>query len=169
MEPLVGATVEIFGLVAHPELNGSIAEAVEFDQTSNRYLVRLKNATMVKLRPGCLRRIKLKPGRADQPTIPPLTKVTIDELHSRTDLNGTSATVLCWNEEKQRYEVQIDRTLETILLKRGNVREVKPERGRGEWTPEWRTVEAASDIDAREKAALEEQAGENPFADLGLR
>ena len=69
-----------------------------------------------------------------------------------------------------RYGVQIEGTLETVMLRAANLEEVKPPRSE-KWAPEWRSVEANAHIEAKERELMEAEVAQgvaNPFGGMPI-
>jgi hypothetical protein len=121
--------VVIHGLQARPDLNGQTAEVCSFDETKQRYRVRLthpregSDRALLSLRPASL---SLQAGSEQkeqgQPSPAPAsasglgpngwpqgTVVVISGLQGRPDLNGQTAVVRSYSLGRQRYEVRLRR------------------------------------------------------------
>jgi hypothetical protein len=170
---LVNSECVIKELLTRPELNGTRVRVRAWLEQKERYLVDTIDddgdapPLQLSLRPAALQRVAEK-ARTQAPPLEPHAKVQISHLKSRPELNGTTATVLFYHRETERYEVVVDSTLEKLLLRRERVSELAPPRpAGGAWAPSWRSTEVADEIESRERAHLDAEAakaGQNPFA-----
>ena len=119
--PLANKRVLISRLLARPDLNGLIGEAGEFNAASGRYTVVVNGESVA------LKAANLQIKRRDEADFDPATKVRIKGLTAKPELNGCGGTVLSWNEEKERYAVQMDGSLKEMLLRAANLERDKRE------------------------------------------
>jgi hypothetical protein len=68
----IGCTVEIYGLVSRPELNGSHGRIRATPSASDRYLVELYDKSMVSLKAANMHRVKVDIAAASTPCFMPL-------------------------------------------------------------------------------------------------
>lgn len=69
-----------------------------------------------------------------------------------------------------RYGVQVEGTLETVMLRPVNLEEVRAPRAE-KWSPEWRSAEADAHIEAKEREMMEVEIAQglkNPFGGLPI-
>mmetsp|Transcript_11002 Transcript_11002/g.36499 ORF Transcript_11002/g.36499 Transcript_11002/m.36499 type:complete len:178 (-) Transcript_11002:166-699(-) len=171
---LIGQKVLVTGLVTRPDLNYQVGQASSFDEEKGRYTVEMAGE-QVSLRPANLQKAPFRAGGeaslADSKLhLEPHSKVRMRELSGRVDLNGLGGTILCWDEVKQRYGVQVEGTLETVMLRPVNLEEVRAPRAE-KWSPEWRSAEADAHIEAKEREMMEleiAQGLKNPFGGLPI-
>ena len=103
--------------------------------------------------------------RRDEADFAPTTKVRLKGLTAKPELNGCGGTVLDWNEEKERYVVQIDGSLKEMLLRGANLERDKREA----WTPAMHDPATTAHIQREfERYAQEQMANANPFASMGI-
>ena len=95
--PLVGKRVLISGLLARPDLNGSVGEAVSFSAGNGRYTVNV-NGEQIALRSANL--AEKRSNASDATIFQPETRVRIHGLQAKPELNECGATVVEWNGEK---------------------------------------------------------------------
>eukprot|EP00966_Prymnesium_polylepis_P279174 6449664-Prymnesium_polylepis.1 len=163
--PLIGKRVTLADLKARSELNGLVADVLAFSEENSRYTVKLvRSEEQLALRSANLTVVQPKPHDGGARFMLG-TRVTVNGLASKPELNGFSGTVTEYNEEKDRYGIQIDNQVKPMLLRGDNLRSVKDD-----WTPEWRTKEAQADIDqglADHVAKEWESAKQGPFGGSG--
>ena len=123
--PLIGKKVVVSGLLARPELNNLVGEATGFDATKGRYTV-LVNAEVLSLKPANLTAQKCNDG--DATAFAPWTRIRIKGLVAKPELNECGGSVVEWNPEKERYIVQLDGSLKTMLLRAQNLERDRRER-----------------------------------------
>ena len=157
--PLVGARVLISGLLARPDLNGVVGEAIAFSPESGRYTVQVGGESLA------LRSKNLQVKRADEADFTPQTKVRIKGLTSKPELNECGGTVVEWNAEKERYVVRLDGSLKEMLFRGANL-----ERDRREaWTPAMHDPATTAHIQREmQRVAEESMRNANPFAQMGI-
>ena len=170
---LVNSECVVKELLTRPELNGTRVRVTAWLEHNERYLVDIIDddgdalPLRLSLRPATLQRVAEK-ARTQAPPLEPHTKVQMSHLKSRPELNSTTATVLFYHRETERYEVVVDSTLEKLLLRRERVSELAPPQpAGGAWAPSWRSTEVADEIESCERAHLDAEAakaGDNPFA-----
>merc|ERR1719158_1998941 len=102
-----GTVVSLKGLVSKPERNGDRGQIVQYDPSSGRYVVYMEDSDET---------MKVKPSNLLQHT-----PATIRGLESRPELNGQRATVLAWDDTKQRYNLYVASVSKTVSLKPSNV------------------------------------------------
>ena len=102
-----GTIVSLKGLVSRPEKNGDRGQIVQYDPASGRYVVQLEDTEET---------LKVKPSNLLQHI-----HVKVHGLESRADLNGDQATVLAWDEGKERYNIYVTRVSKCISLRPSNV------------------------------------------------
>lgn len=102
-----GTIVSLKGLVSKPEKNGDRGEVVQYDPSTGRYVVQIEDTDET---------LKVKPSNLLQHV-----HVKVHGLESRSDLNGEKATVLAWDEDKQRYNIYVMNISKCISLKPLNV------------------------------------------------
>jgi len=130
-----GTIVSLRGLISKPELNGDRGEVESFDPNSGRYVVVLEdtNETM-----------KVKPANLLQHV-----HVKVYGVESRPDLNGLRATVLAYDEGKERFNVFInDKGLAislrpaNVILDRGTVGMIMGIQAKPELNGKWGTIKS---------------------------
>lgn len=157
--PLSNKRVLISRLLARPDLNGLIGEAGEFNAASGRYTVVVNGESVA------LKAANLQIKRRDEADFAPATKVRIKGLTAKPELNGCGGTVLSWNEEKERYAVQMDGSLKEMLLRAANLERDKREA----WTPAMHDPVNQAHIQRElERYAQEQMKNASPFAQMGL-
>ncbi|EOD29214.1 hypothetical protein EMIHUDRAFT_252010 [Emiliania huxleyi CCMP1516] len=119
---LVGERVVVSGLLRRPELNSQVGEATSFDEANGRYTVRI-GTEQIALRPMNVERAPFRSSGAPAETLEPHAKVRIHGLSARAELNSCGGTILCWHADKGRYGVQVEGSLETVLLRPTNLEE----------------------------------------------
>ena len=78
-------------------------------------------------------------------------------------LNGCGATVVEWNDEKERFVIELDGSLQRMLLRAANLERDRRER----WAPEMHTAANLAHINAEQERYIAEQAANaNPFAQM---
>ena len=158
--PFVGKRVLISNLVARPDLNGKIGEAESFSSASGRYAVNVAGEQIA------LRATNLSLAKAnarDAEAFTPQTRVKIKGLSGKPELNGCGGTVLEWNEEKERFVVELDGSLQKMLLRAANLERDRRER----WVPEMHTAANLAHIAAEQERYVQEQwKNANPFAQM---
>ena len=158
--PLVGKMVTINGLLARPDLNGLVGDCQSFDAERGRYCVLVKGETMA-LKPSNLE-LK-KSNSADATAFGPSSRIRIKGLVAKPELNECGGTVVEWNPEKERYVIQLDGSLKTMLLRAQNLERDRRER----WEPEMPTPQNLAHIQEETDRYIREQAANsNPFASM---
>lgn len=109
-------------------------------------------------------RAPFRSSGAPAETLEPHAKVRIHGLSARAELNSCGGTILCWHADKGRYGVQVEGSLETVLLRPTNLEEVKPPRVREKWAPEWRSAEARPPCFARALGMLPDHTRGRPLS-----
>mmetsp|Transcript_24025 Transcript_24025/g.56706 ORF Transcript_24025/g.56706 Transcript_24025/m.56706 type:complete len:350 (+) Transcript_24025:133-1182(+) len=102
-----GTIVSLKGLISKPEKNGDRGEIVQYDPNTGRYVVRIEDTEET---------LKVKPSNLLQHV-----HVKVHGLESRADLNGEKATILAWDEGKERYNIYVMKISKCISLKPSNV------------------------------------------------
>ena len=102
-----GTIVSLKGLISKPEKNGDRGEVVQYDPSTGRYVVRIEDTDET---------LKVKPSNLLQHV-----HVRVHGLESRADLNGEKATILAWDERKERYNIYVMKISKCISLKPSNV------------------------------------------------
>lgn len=102
-----GTIVSLKGLVSKPEKNGDRGEVVQYDPSTGRYVVQIEDTDET---------LKVKPSNLLQHV-----HVKVYGLESRTDFNGEKATILAWDEEKERYNIYVMKVSKCISLKPSNI------------------------------------------------
>lgn len=99
--------VSLKGLVSKPEKNGDRGEVVQYDPSTGRYVVQLEDTDET---------LKVKLSNLLQHV-----HVKVHGLESRTDLNGEKATILAWDDGKERYNIYVMSISKCISLKPSNI------------------------------------------------
>merc|ERR1712003_410267 len=102
-----GTIVSLKGLISKPEENGDRGEVVQYDPSTGRYVVRLEDTEET---------LKVKPSNLLQHV-----HVKVHGLENRSDLNGEKATILAWDERKERYNIYVMSISKCISLKPSNI------------------------------------------------
>lgn len=163
--PLVGKKVRIHELKSRPQLNGTLASVLDFNEETSRYTVKLHNEELLALRSTNL--VPVRPSAVDEAIerkYPQGTRVRIVGLKGRAELNGHSGTVVSWDTEKGRLGVQVDGVTKPVALLPENIELVK-----NDWKPSWRTPEGEAAIKEAfdEHVAKEwEKAKAGPFGQI---
>ena len=90
-----GTKVIIRGLKTQPYLNGFTGTVHEYEDSKGRYSVRLDGTdSKISLRPECV--------------IEAIEGVRLKGLQSQPHLNGKIGSIIGWQEERQRFTVQLD-------------------------------------------------------------
>jgi len=118
-----GTIVSLKGLVSRPERNGDRGEVVQYDPSTGRYVVQIEDSEET---------IKVKPSNLLQHV-----HVKLHGLESRADLNGEKATILAWDDSKERYNIYVMSISKVISLKPSNIT-----RKWYCWKDNWTTVKA---------------------------
>lgn len=161
--PLVGKRVLITGLLARPELNGLVGEPLSYSCERGRYSVRV-DGEIVAMRSENLR-LQPRNSEADATAFGAGVKVLLKGLSAKPELNGHGGTVVQWNEEKGRYVVQMDGSLEKVLLRASNLERSTREA----WAPAMHDPATTAHIrEEYERYAQEHMKSANPFAQMGL-
>lgn len=160
--PLVGKRVTLTGLLARPDLNGQTGEAISFSSASGRYTVGVGDEQIA------LRATNLAVARSDSrdaDAFAPQSRVRIKALVAKPELNGCGGTVIEWNEDKERFVVELDGSLQKMLLRAANLERDRRER----WAPEMHTAANLAHIASEMDRKMAEQAqNASPFAQMGL-
>ena len=156
--PFIGKRVLIADLLARPDLNGKVGEAVSFSSASGRYTVRV-NDEPIALRAANLSIAKASAKEAD--AFSPQTRVRIKDLKAKPEVNGCGGTIVEWNPEKERFVVEMDGSLQKMLFKAANLERDRKER----WAPEMHTTANLAHIQQEQDRRMAEQAANaNPLA-----
>jgi len=102
-----GTIVSLKGLVSKPERNGDRGEILQYDPNTGRYVVQIED---------CDETIKVKPSNLLQHV-----HLKVHGLESRADLNGEKATILAWDNSKERYNIYVMSISKVISLKPSNI------------------------------------------------
>jgi len=102
-----GTIVSLKGLISKPEKNGDRGEVVQYDPNTERYVVQIEDTNET---------LKVKPSNLLQHV-----HVKIHGLESRIELNGEKATILAWDESKERYNIYVMNISKCISLKPSNI------------------------------------------------
>ena len=102
-----GTIVSLKGLVSKPEKNGDRGEVVQYDSSTGRYVVQIEDTDET---------LKVKPSNLLQHI-----HVKVHGLESRTDLNGQKATILAWDDSKDRYNIYVMSISKCISLRPSNI------------------------------------------------
>lgn len=102
-----GTIVSLKGLVSKPEKNGDQGRIVQYDPSSGRYVVQLEDTEET---------LKVKPSNLLQHI-----RVKVHGLESRADLNGAQATLVGWDDAKERYNIYVTRISKCISLRPSNI------------------------------------------------
>ena len=102
-----GTVISLKGLVNAPDRNGDRGVVKKYIPSTGRYLVELEdtNETM-----------SVKPSNLLQHV-----HVRIHDIQSQPELNGKTATILAWNQAKERYNVYVMDLQNVVSVKPGNV------------------------------------------------
>jgi hypothetical protein len=184
--PFVGKRVQISGLLARPDLNGQVGNVTSFSSATARYVVSVGGESIA-LRATNLTVAKSDSSNADAFSVatrrltpwtstPPIanlvfgplrgqegSRVKLKGLTAKPELNGCGATVVEWNEEKERFAVELDGSLQRMLLRAANLERDRRER----WAPEMHTTANLAHIQAEQERYYQEQAANaNPFVGM---
>lgn len=102
-----GTIVSLKGLISKPERNGDRGEILQYQQGEGRYIVQIEDSDET---------IKVRPSNLLQHV-----HVKVHGLESRGDLNGEKATILAWDDSKERYNIYIMSISKVISLKPSNI------------------------------------------------
>merc|ERR1719420_1391002 len=102
-----GTAVSLKDLIGRPERNGDRGQVVQYDSTSGRYVVYMEDSDET---------MKVKPSNLMQHA-----PATVRGLESRPELNGREATVLAWDDGKERYNLYVPSVSRAVSLKPSNV------------------------------------------------
>ena len=168
---LLGKRVVVMDLKSRADLNGSAGDVLSYDQGAGRYVVQM-NDERLSLKAANLRLHTTAAsggvhGMAvnEGSRIQSHTKVTMEGLAGRADLNGQIANVLHYEEDKERYALCVDGSLEMLLLRGINLKPVKAEKQK-EWRPDTFTAHAQYEIDdmrAEQDREMFDKQKKNPF------
>lgn len=158
--PFVGKRVLIAGLMARPDLNGQTGEAVSFSSESARYGVQLPGGEQIALRATNLSIHRANANDAE--AFSAGTRVKLKGLSAKPELNGCGATVVEWVEDKERFAVELDGSLQKMLLRAANLERDKRER----WAPEMHSAANLAHIQAEQDRYVQEQSQQNPFSQM---
>jgi len=114
IDAMVNCQVELHSIKAKPELNGQRGTIVGFVGLSGRFEIRLAGAAA----DAALLALQAKNLTA---ILPKYTKVVLDGLKSKPELNGVTAEVVSWNEKAGRFNVKVPGSDEPIALKEENL------------------------------------------------
>jgi len=103
----VGTIVSLKGLISKPERNGDRGEILQYDPNVGRYIVQIEDSDET---------IKVKPSNLLQHV-----HLKVYGLESRADLNGEKATILAWDDGKERYNIYVMSISKVISLKPSNI------------------------------------------------
>lgn len=103
----VGTIVSLKGLISKPEKNHDRGQVVQYDPRTGRYVVQIEDTDET---------ISVKPDNLLQHV-----HVKIHGLESRVDLNGVKATILAWDDSKDRYNIYVMSVSQSISLKPSNI------------------------------------------------
>eukprot|EP00967_Tisochrysis_lutea_P055176 scaffold69213_cov32-Tisochrysis_lutea.AAC.2 len=113
MGDLVGHRVTLHGLASRPELNGICGLAESYDEDKCRVVVHLEGGVWGKRADGSWAqsagggKLSLKPDNLAKDTSLVGSRVKIDRLEGRTDLNGTFGWARSFDVGKGRYQVEL--------------------------------------------------------------
>ncbi|VEU34220.1 unnamed protein product [Pseudo-nitzschia multistriata] len=147
----VGTNVSLKGLVSKPEKNGDRGEIMQFDPATGRYYVQIEDTGET---------IAVKPSNLLQHV-----HVKIHGLGSRVELNGQKATILAWDEGKERYNVYIANNPTTkcislrptnIVLENGTVGRITGIQSKPELNGKWGTIKSFNASTGRYDVQLSE-------------
>ena len=157
--PFVGKRVLISGLMARTDLNGKTGECISFSSIQGRYTVNI-DGTDIALKAANLQIIVANAG--DEDAFSAGSRVKIKNLSAKPELNGSGASVVEWNAEKGRFVIEIDGSMQRMLLRAANLERDRRER----WSPEMHTVANMQHINAEQEAYIRAQASKNPFSEM---
>ena len=158
--PFTGKKVLISGLLARPDLNGQTGECTSFSTENSRYAVTV-NGEQIALRATNLS--IAKSDLADADAFATGARVKLKDLKAKADLNGCGGTVVEFDESKGRFVVEIDGSMQRMLLKAANLERDRRER----WAPEMHTAANLAHINAEMDRYVAEQAKTaNPFVGM---
>uniref|UniRef100_A0A7S4A927 J domain-containing protein n=1 Tax=Pseudo-nitzschia australis TaxID=44445 RepID=A0A7S4A927_9STRA len=102
-----GTIVSLKGLVNKPEKNGDRGKVLQYDSSRGRYIVELEDTdeTIRVQQSNLLQHVHLK----------------IHGLESRADLNGARATILAWDEQRERYNIYVMSISQSISIRPSNI------------------------------------------------
>lgn len=103
----VGTIVSLKDLISKPEKNGERGEVLQYDPSTGRYIVKIEDGDET---------IKVKPSNLLQHV-----HLKVRGLESRADLNGQKATILAWDDSKERYNIYVMSISKVLSLKPTNV------------------------------------------------
>lgn len=158
--PYVGKRVQISGLLARPELNGQVGLVTSFSAANARYVVSVAGESIA-LKVANLTVAKSNSGDSD--AFSEGSRVRLKGLSAKPELNGCGGTVVEWNDEKERFVVELAGSMQRMLFRAANL-----ERDRREqWSPEMHTAANLAHIQAETDRYLREQAANsNPLAQM---
>ena len=134
--------------MARPDLNGQTGEATAFSSSNGRYTVSLPGGEQI-----ALRATNLAISRAndkDRDAFSGGTRVKLKGLSAKPELNGCGATVVEWDEEKERFVIELDGSLKRMLLRASNLELDRRER----WAPEMHSEANLKHTQAEEQRYL---------------
>jgi hypothetical protein len=102
-----GTVVSLKNLTSQPERNGDRGEIDSYDARAGRYVVVLEDSDEV---------LKVKPSNLLQHV-----HVTLQQLESYPELNGSRGTIIAWNSHKERYSIYVMDHSRAVSLKPSNV------------------------------------------------
>jgi len=177
-----GTSVEISGLMARPDLNGTRAEVVTFASDRERYQVKVEGGEELYLKPVNLKAPAASPSAAmSKATAPPSasaagrgpyetaelapdTEVTISNLTSRPELNGELGVVVRYVPERERYHVMVSETKEETYVRRANLSERVPRAKKEERREAATKAETETETETPSDAVVEDVAAKAAFA-----
>jgi len=142
-EDLIGKNVRFRDLVSRSDLNGERGTILDWLDSRQRYNVKVDNGEVIAVKPSNLSEIETVVKNEtfwDDPTegeklvaegfmaAQRLSGATVEFqwLSARSDLNGKKAVVEVFLEDRERYNVKIAETGETIAVKPGNIKTIPP-------------------------------------------
>ncbi|CAE8596229.1 unnamed protein product, partial [Polarella glacialis] len=109
-----GSRVRVGGLQLRPDLNGCIGTAVEWDVAEGRWKVRMDDGSGMMFKSDNLELVNASlqaAGSANGPFAVPLrpgSRVSVQGLKARPDLNGSTGTLVEWDDAEGRWKVRLD-------------------------------------------------------------
>jgi len=113
---VVGSSVRVCALLGRSDLNGQHGTVMEWDDSNQRWKVRMADGTGKVFKPANLEPFTNQGGQsaqagsvgADIHAIAPGMRVSISGLVARPELNGKYGTVAEWDEGESRWKVRTD-------------------------------------------------------------
>jgi hypothetical protein len=102
-----GTVASLKGLVSRDDRNGDRVEIEDYDPESGRYTVAVEDSD---------ERLKVKAANLLQHV-----HITLAEIEKEPSLNGQAATIIAWDERKQRYSVYVMDAGRILSLKPNNI------------------------------------------------